>query len=463
MRRRAVLFTVPLFALLAFAPAIAQASVRLTSSKFSVNEGAGNAVITFVRDDASRRGEVRYGAWHRSAQPFEDYTPVRGRVDLAIGQKEGSFSVPIVDDPLVEGHETIAVGIYGTYPEKVGRPDRALLTIDDNDSVSTEPRDAANPLAINPAPPGANPLQGAVFYTNPGKTLAGTVAHSIRRKAPAAARALSVIADQPETKRFGSWNKQPGYAVGQWLSAAYHHNANEIPLLATYRLKHHSCGGVSDSAAQAAAYKKWYAKFAQGIGNQRVVVFYEIDALITAKCLSSHGLNTRIDEMRSAIGSLSTLPHAVVYVDAGASDARPAANMAKLLRKVGVDRIQGFFTNATHQNKTAREIKYDNKISSRIGGKHYVINTATNGKGALRPKSRVRLGNSIRCNAPDRGLGPRPTSSVPPQFPRLDGLFWIGNPGRSAGSCGKTDAATGEFVLSYALDLIKNANFNMPK
>lgn len=471
--RRRILPCLVLFAALTAAllvaprAASAAGTVRLTSATFSVSEGAGSATITFVRSEARGRGEVRYGAWHRSAQQFQDYKPVKGRVDLAPGQTEGSFQVPIVDDPLVEGQETVAVGIFGTYPEHVGDPSRALLTIVDDDTISTEPRDATNPLALDPPPPGMpaglNPLRGARFYVNPPQTIAGTFARSIRRRQPAAARALSVISGQPEAKRFGGWNAKPGYVVAKYLAAAYHHDRDEIPLLATYRLRHDRCGGYGDSAAEAARYKKWYRKFARGIGNNRVVVFYEIDALISVRCLSGSGLRVRIDEMRSAIDTLSRLPHAVVYVDAGASDARPPQNMAKLLRAVGVERIQGFYTNATHQNKTLREIGYARRISSRIGGKHFVVNTATNGRGALRPRSRERYGNSIRCNAPKRGLGPRPTWDVPERFPRLDGVFWIGNPGRSAGRCGATDAATGSFVLSYALELIRNANFRLPR
>jgi endoglucanase len=52
---------------------------------------------------------------------------------------------------------------------------------------------------------------------------------------------------------------------------------------------------------------------------------------------------------------------------------------------------------------------------------------------------------------------------VPARFTRLDGVFWIGNPGRSAGSCGRSNAPTGSFLLDYALELIKNANFRMPR
>jgi len=237
-----------------------------------------------------------------------------------------------------------------------------------------------------------------------------------------------------------------------------------IPLVGTYRLKHIACGHVSDSPEEAAAYKRWYQEFAQGIGNHPVVVFYEIDALITAPCLSHLGLKTRIDEMRSAIASLAALPHALVYVDAGAADAHSHDFMARMLRWVGVERIQGFFTNSTHQDWTHRELRYAAWLVRRLGGTpHYVINTAANGRGPLIPKSRVKHGNSYRCNAPGRGLGPKPTGDVPPQYRNLDGFIWIGNPGRSAGQCSHSAKAppTGSFWVDYALKLIDNADFRI--
>ncbi|MDR9368034.1 glycoside hydrolase family 6 protein [Conexibacter sp. JD483] len=462
-RLRASTLTSAALLLLGSGSAAAAGTVSLTSTSYTVKENAGVATITFHRTTAATRGEVRYGAWHRTAQQYQDYKPVKGRIDLAPGQFDGSFQVPIVDDSLVEGPETVSVGIFGTYPERVGRPDRAILTIEDDDSISTGPRDAVNPLALPVAPTGGNPLRGATFYANPSQTIAGVYASRIKRKQPRAAQELTAISSQPESKRFGSWNDKPGYVVSKYLSQAYHDNPGQVPLLATYRLKHATCHRVTDSPGEAAAYKKWYRDFAQGIGNQRVVLFYEIDALITAPCLSGKGLAVRVSEMQSAIDSLSRLPHAVIYVDAGASDAHHPDFIASLLNKVGVRRLQGFFTNSTHHNRTSLEIRYANYLSGKTGGKHYVINTAVNGRGSLRPRDRVRYGNSIRCNPPGRGLGPRPTSAVPAQYPRLDGLFWIGNPGRSAGNCGTSRGAppTGEFFLSYALMLIRNADYRI--
>jgi endoglucanase len=464
-RSRAIAIAVvpALLALLLFAPAaLAQGTVKLSSATFDVREGDGAATIAVERSVASGHGEVRYAIWQHSAVENVDYVRVSGRLDFADGQATASFQVPIADDDFVEDAETATVGIYGAYPQKLDAPTRATLTIVDNDVLGV--RDALNPLALDPPPPGHNPLEGARFYANPSRNLVGTVIKSIRHRRPKAAALLSVIAEQPEAKRFGAFNDQPGAAVAQYLATAHRDDPDAVPLIATYRLKHVSCGGYADPPAEVDAYKRWYEAFARGIGSHRVVLFYEIDALITTKCLSRIGLRRRVDEVRSAIDALAPLPHAVVYVDAGAGDAHNARYIARLLRRVGVFKIQGFFTNSTHQNWTSREIRYGQELIRLLDGRpHQVINTAANGRGPLIPRSRVRFGNSFRCNAPGRGLGPKPTSVVPRRYRNLDGLFWIGNPGRSAGACSKTPdpPPAGHFWVDYALELIRNADYRI--
>jgi endoglucanase len=451
--------------LLAPAAASAAGTISLSSDSYSVQESAGAATITVVRSDPRGPAEVRYGVWtNHSATAYVDYEPVSGRVDFADGQSQATFQIPIHDDGDVEGDETVKLGIYGAYPQALAEPTRALLTIVDDDAVSGV-RDPVNPLELSPVPTNGNPLQGARFFVDEQWGLANRVAHSLSRTQPALARKLRVIADEPETKRFGAWTADPKHEIATFLQRAQATDPGAVPLVATYRLKHLACGHVSDSPAEADAYKRWYQEFAQGIGNHRVVMFYEIDALITAPCLSHAGLRVRIDELRSAIATLSTLPHAVVYVDAGAGDAHSHDFMARMLRWIGVQRIQGFFTNSTHQDWTSKEIRYARWLVRRLGGTpHYVINTAANGRGPLIPHSRVKHGNSYRCNAPGRGLGPRPTSNVPARYVNLDALIWIGNPGRSAGQrCSRLAGAppTGDFWLQYALELIDDANFRI--
>lgn len=325
-------------------------------------------------------------------------------------------------------------------------------------------RDPSNPLALDPPPPPDNPLEGARFYTNPHNNLAGTVIRRIRHRRPQAARLLEVIAREPETKRFGSFNARPGAAVARYLAQAQQEQPGSVPLLSTYRLKHVRCGGYSDSRREMKRYKRWYERFARGIGSHRVVLLLEIDALITTRCLSRTGLRRRVDELRAAIRTVAALPHAVVYVDAGSALAHTPRRIAALLRRIGVFRIQGFFTNATHQSWTSSEIRYGHQLMRRLSWRpHQVINTATNGRGPLVPRSRVRYGNSFRCNAPGRGLGPRPTAAVPARYRNLDALLWIGNPGRSAGACSKTPnpPPAGTFWVDYAVALVRNADFRI--
>ncbi len=110
------------------AAASAGGTIRLTSENFTVNEGDGEAVITVVRTDASGRGEIRYDAYYdQSAEPDADWKPVQGKLDLAPGQTETEFRIPIVDDAIVEGPETVKIGIYGPYNATLGEPNRGKL------------------------------------------------------------------------------------------------------------------------------------------------------------------------------------------------------------------------------------------------------------------------------------------------------------------------------------------------
>jgi endoglucanase len=316
--------------------------------------------------------------------------------------------------------------------------------------------------AATPAAAGG-PLTGAGFFTDSGNNLAGIVIGQIRHRHPEAARLLQTIADQPETKRFGSFNADPGAAVAQYLARAAAQQPGALPLVGTYRLEHTSCGGSSDSPAAVASYEDWYRRFAHGIGGRRVVVFLEIDALMTARCLSRGGLRVRERELSSAIGSLASAPNAFVYVDGAAADVGNPSFYARILRRIGVGRIEGVFTNSTHQDWTSREIAYGETLARKVPGLRYVVNTATNGRGLLRPHDRVAHGNTIHCNAPGRGLGPRPTTAVPPKYGHLDAFAWVGQPGRSAGACSATPnpPPAGTFWVDYALALVRNADYRI--
>ncbi|MBS1870886.1 MAG: glycoside hydrolase family 6 protein [Actinobacteria bacterium] len=318
-------------------------------------------------------------------------------------------------------------------------------------------------LAAGPAAASPGPLAGVRFFTDPGGSLAGTVIRQIRSSRPQAAARLQVIADQPETKRFGAWDGDPVRRVRAYLDRVAQLQPGAVPLVSTYRLEHKSCGGTSDAPQAIADYAAWYRRFAQALGSRRVVVFLEIDALMTARCLSRHGLAVRVAELRSAIGSLASAPNAIVYVDGAAADVGNVRFFARVLRRIGVQRIAGVFLNGTHQDWTRREIGYGEQLARRLPGLRYVVNTATNGRGPLRPHDRVAHGNTIHCNPPGRGLGPRPTTAVPARYAHLDAFAWVGQPGRSAGACSATPGAppSGTFWVDYALALIDRADYRI--
>ncbi|HZC14065.1 MAG TPA: glycoside hydrolase family 6 protein, partial [Thermoleophilaceae bacterium] len=66
-------------------------------------------------------------------------------------------------------------------------------------------------------------------------------------------------------------------------------------------------------------------------------------------------------------------------------------------------------------------------ISRLTGGKHFVINTAENGRGPVH--YRVASGRRITvwCNPGMRGLGPPPTTDT--AHPKVDAYLWINRPG----------------------------------
>jgi endoglucanase len=269
---------------------------------------------------------------------------------------------------------------------------------------------------------------------------------------------MAKIAAQPETKRFGGWNSASDVEdqVGRLMDRVSTYSPGEVPLLSVYRLKHVRCGVQADSSGEQAAYRRWIADFARAVGRHPAIVFLEQDSLITVGCLSRRGVAVRMGELRYAAAKLGALPHVVTYMDAGAADAVPAGQIVRLLRAAGVSSIEGFFLNSTHFDWTSSEISYGRRISRALYGKHFVVNTAVNGQGPLRPHNRVRNGNEVLCNPPGRGLGPRPTTST--GSGAVDAFMWIGNVGRSGGRCGVSPLGTGAFDANMALGLATLAN-----
>jgi hypothetical protein len=111
--------------------------LQFAAASFSVNEDAGTATITVLRS-VGTAGVVSttVSTQNRSAVAGEDYTNTIATVSFADGDMTPkTVTVPIVDDIVVEGNETVSLSLSKpTGKASLGTPGLAELTIVDNDN-----------------------------------------------------------------------------------------------------------------------------------------------------------------------------------------------------------------------------------------------------------------------------------------------------------------------------------------
>jgi len=223
-----------------------------------------------------------------------------------------------------------------------------------------------------------------------------------------------------------------------------------VPLVATLRHQGKQCnsryqaGGVAEDEAT----KRWFDDFARGIGNSRVIIAFEPDSVGTIECLARSRRQARVEVLRYGVDVLSRLPNATVYIEATAADWKPVSYVAGKLRQIGVDKVRGFMLNVTHYEWTRENIRYGRKLSRRLGGKHFVISTAMNGRGSVRvPRGKRKF--NVLCHPLYRGAGPYPTTRTADRL--VDAYLWINRAGYSGGSCNDGPLPVGTWWPDRAL------------
>ncbi|MGH2856484.1 MAG: glycoside hydrolase family 6 protein [Solirubrobacteraceae bacterium] len=433
-------------------------SVELDASSYTAHENQGELTITIVRSgDLSVSEQIGYGVKQQDARNGIDFDVVpNNRITIPAGQATATFNVTIIDQG-IDGTPVHALAyLYGAYPQPLGANANSLITILHDDPP--EVRDPTNPLGVA-GPVNGNLIAGTKLYVDPNSGAANAerrYAHSKRSWA----RALNILASEPDASRFYMYNMGSNVAgqVSHYLQDTQLADPGTTVMLSSYNLVHGPCGSTATPAFQA-RYDSYMSQVAQGIGNFHVIYFLEFDSLITTPCLSRAQLAIRLAELHDAVTALEADPHVLVYIDAGAADAVHAPTIARLLREAGVAQAQGFFLNSTHFDWTRTEIGYGEAISQMLGGAHFIINTGQNGKGPLRPRHRVGHGNEVLCNPPGRGLGPLSVQGDVAQqtgYPNLDGLLWFSNPGGSGGQCVPGAPPTGQFWPARAVMLARN-------
>ena len=450
------------------ADASSDGTVSLSQSAYTANENQGEFTVTIVRTGSAAAIDsdeyVRYGVHRLDAEPGIDFRTVPNTVAHFVpGQTTYTFEVPIIDRGIALAPPVEAdIYIFGSWPESLGAYTNAHLTILRNDPLDT--RDDANPLAFTPEDetypsPNGDPLTDANFYRPGSASAPGEAAARIAHSHPALARELDVLADAPLGHRFWFWNTQnnPAGLVSHYLENVEQTEPNTVVQLTTYSLVHDAPGSTA-TPAFAARYARWIQGVAQGIGNYHVVMYLEIDSLITSPGLTPAQRAIRFAEVAGAVRTLEQDPHVVVYIDAGAADALPWRVAARWLAQEDIQQAQGFFLNATHFDWTSTEARYGQLIARSLGGVHFVINTGGSGRGPLATADRAKDGNEQLCNPPGRGLGPLSTSTG---LEYVDAFMWMSVPGNSGGACRPGAPPTAVFWPAYAEMLVRNADFQM--
>ncbi len=432
-------------------------TVSLDQPAYAAHEDQGYLYITINRTgDLSGQEHVGYGVKRQDAQPGLDFDIVPNTyITFAPGQSSYTFRLAILDRGMSATPVHALAYLYGSYPDGIGTTN-SLITILHDDPLQA--RDPADPLGV-PDPANGNLLAGTKLYVDPSSS-AAVAARRYRRSKPKWAGLLNDVAGEPGAHRFYMWNMgaNVGGQVAHYLEGTQRRQPGSTVMLSTYSLVHGRCGSTATPAVQA-RYDDFIHQVAQGIGNYHVVFFLELDSLITAPCLTRAQLAIRDAELEYATSVLEADPHVLVYLDGGAADAASAKRQARYLRGAGVAATQGFFLNSTHFDWTSSELRYGQKISAMLGGSRFIVNTAENGRGPLRPRNRVRHGNEVLCNPPGRGLGPlsvRDDVAQQTGYAGADGLLWFSDPGGSGGQCVPGAPPGGTFWPAYAVMLAKN-------
>ena len=174
----------------------------------------------------------------------------------------------------------------------------------------------------------------------------------------------------------------------------------------------------------------------------------EPDALAGLDCLSPARRRQRVSLLRTAVRTLTSSQFISVYIDAGNESWHSPSTIAKRLREVGIGRARGFALNVSNFYFTRGERAYGHRVSARVGGKPFVIDTSRNGRGPAPGRA--------WCNPPGRGLGQPATSDTGDSL--VDAYLWVKLPGESDGTC-RGGPRAGTWWLRYALGLARRAAF----
>jgi endoglucanase len=285
------------------------------------------------------------------------------------------------------------------------------------------------------------------LYADPDSSARRQLATYEREGRTALADALRPLAEAPTATWFTG--DPPREAARELTTAAA--AAGHLPVLVAYDVPDRDCGSQSaGGAADGGAYLAWIGELAAGIGDRPAVVVLEPDAIALSitNCPGLDGAE-RYALLRAAVEVLTALPQTHVYLDAGhAGWVRDLGALAGALRAAGIERTAGFALNVSNFRTTADSVAYGRRLSARLGGAHFVVDTSRNGSGPAPDDG----DGPTWCNPPGRTVGRAPTTLTGEAL--VDAWLWVKRPGESDGACRPGEPAAGEWWPEAALALV---------
>lgn len=311
-------------------------------------------------------------------------------------------------------------------------------------------------LALVVLPPGvgtltsssaAVPLVSARGATADATTILATATDGSRpRRDPRRTRPLFVRADSAAATAGKAFARIARRAQPRWITDYYPtpegardvtrgfveqaRQARQTPVLVVYNIPDRDCGRYSspDDQITDPQYRAWIRGIADGLRGSKSLVILEPDAIAFIGDPLCTGRGDRLGLLRYATKRL-TRAGAWVYLDAGHSNWRQPADMARMLRQAGVAHARGFSTNVANVRTDRAEKTYARALvqqlrKRKVSGVKYVIDTGRNG--------RALAADEDFCNPSTARLGRAPQLVFQGS---LDGYLWVKPPGESDGAC----------------------------
>jgi aldose sugar dehydrogenase len=118
-----------------FASSLSSVSMQFSATSYVVNENAGGVTVSVTRGgNTTQPATINYATSNGSATQPSDYTNTSGTLQFAPGETVKTFVVPVIDDAIVEGNETVNVVLNAPGGGAVeGSPFTSTITILDDD------------------------------------------------------------------------------------------------------------------------------------------------------------------------------------------------------------------------------------------------------------------------------------------------------------------------------------------